>query len=98
MQEEIVIAEKEAEPPRPAFVYILKCADGTLYTGWTYDLQARVKRHNSGKGAKYTRPRLPVSLAYSEQLPDERTARQREYAIKQLTRLQKLKLINNDEP
>ena len=82
-----------AGPARPAYVYILKCADNSLYTGWTYDLSARLESHNNGKGAKYTRARLPVTLAYSEQLPDERTARQREYAIKQLSRPQKLKLI-----
>lgn len=80
-------------PVRPAFVYILRCADDSLYTGWTYDLVARLEAHNGGKGAKYTRARLPVTLAYSEHLPDERTARQREYAIKQLSRPQKLNLI-----
>ena len=78
---------------RPAFVYILECADHTLYTGWTYDLTARVEKHNAGRGAKYTRPRRPVRLVYHESLPDERAARRREYALKQLTRPQKLKLI-----
>jgi putative endonuclease len=87
------LEQEKAGPTRPAFVYILECADGTLYTGWTYDLSTRLARHNAGRGAKYTRSRLPVSLVYSEELPDERSARQREYAIKQLTRAQKLKLI-----
>ena len=80
-------------PVRPAFVYIVECADGTLYTGWTYEVAARVHKHNTGQGAKYTRSRLPVKLVYSEALPDERAARQREYAIKQLNRLAKKALI-----
>ncbi len=78
---------------RPAFVYMVECADGTLYTGWTWDVTARVKRHNAGKGAKYTRAHLPVKLVYHEELPDEQAARRREYALKQLTRSQKLKLV-----
>ena len=88
--------EKSSEPgkeARAAFIYIVECADGTLYTGWTWDLVARLKRHNAGKGAKYTRARLPVTLVYSEEMPGERAARQREYAIKQLSREQKLNLI-----
>jgi putative endonuclease len=88
--EKIFAPEKE---PRPAFIYMVECADGTLYTGWTWDLEARLKRHNAGKGAKYTRARLPVTLVYSEEMPIERAARQREYAIKQLSREQKLNLI-----
>ncbi|HEX2910936.1 MAG TPA: GIY-YIG nuclease family protein [Chloroflexia bacterium] len=79
---------------REAFVYMLECADGTLYTGWTYQLEERLKRHNSGKGARYTRARLPVKMVYSERLPGERAARQREYALKQLPRSAKLLLIS----
>ncbi|MEI6046042.1 MAG: GIY-YIG nuclease family protein [Chloroflexota bacterium] len=92
MNEEEVVKTKAGQV-RPAFVYILECVDGSLYTGWTWDVTARLKSHNAGKGAKYTRARLPVSLVYTEQLPDEHTARQREYAIKQLTRAAKLQLI-----
>ncbi len=74
------------------FVYILECSDGTLYTGWTNDLEKRLKTHNEGKGAKYTRCRLPVKLAYYEQFEDKISAQRREYAIKRLSREQKLSL------
>ena len=74
--------------------YILKCADGTLYTGYTTDLKKRVAAHNSGKGAKYTRPRLPVSLVYAEEFCSKEEAMSREWHIKHdLTREEKLKLI-----
>ena len=75
------------------YVYILKCADETLYTGYTTDLDRRLKVHNAGKGAKYTRGRLPVRLVYFEFFETKKEALQREYAIKNLTRLQKIKLI-----
>ena len=75
------------------YVYLLKCADGTLYCGWTNDLEKRIKTHNEGKGAKYTRSRLPVMLAYSEEFETQIEAQKREYEIKQMTRQQKLKLI-----
>ena len=75
------------------YVYILTCADGSLYTGWTNDLAARVEKHNSGKGAKYTRSRLPVSLAYYEEYETPREAQSREFHIKRLTREHKLALI-----
>ena len=75
------------------YTYIVKCNDDTLYTGWTTDLDKRIKAHNSGKGAKYTRSRAPVHLVYSEEHPDKITAMKREYAIKQLNRQQKIKLI-----
>lgn len=74
-------------------VYILRCADGTLYTGCTNDLTRRVTTHNAGKGAKYTRARLPVELVYSEVAPDKSQALRREAAIKALSRSEKLKLI-----
>lgn len=77
-------------------VYILKCADGTLYTGWTNNLVNRLAAHQSGKGAKYTRARLPVEIVYQERCDTKRQAMQREYQIKQLTRKQKLKLISSD--
>lgn len=76
------------------YVYILKCADNTLYTGWTTDLVARLKTHNAGKGAKYTKARLPVALLYSETFESKSDALKREYAIKKLTREKKLDLIN----
>ena len=74
-------------------VYILRCGDGSLYTGITTDLERRVAVHNSGKGGKYTRSRLPVSLVYHEEFETKEEAMSREWAIKHLTREQKLKLI-----
>lgn len=73
--------------------YILRCADGTLYTGWTNDLQKRLAAHNSGKGAKYTRTRLPVELAYFEEFSTKEEAMSREWHIKQMSRSEKLLLI-----
>ena len=75
------------------YTYILRCADNTLYTGWTTDLKARVEAHNAGTGAKYTRGRGPVELVYEESHPDKSTALQREHALKKLSRKEKLALI-----
>ncbi len=77
-------------------VYMVQCADRTLYTGVTTDLERRVEEHNSDnqKGAKYTRARRPVALVYSENCNDRASACKREAALKQLTRQQKLALIN----
>lgn len=75
------------------YVYILSCADGTLYTGSTNDVARRLKVHQSGSGAKYTRSRLPVELAYAEEAADKGAALRREAAIKKLTRARKLALI-----
>ena len=75
------------------YTYMLKCSDGTLYTGWTNDLEKRVEAHNSGKGAKYTKARRPVELAYYEEFETKEQAMKREYAIKQLGRKEKQKLI-----
>ncbi len=75
------------------YTYILKCADGSLYTGWTVDLKRRLEIHNSGKGAKYTRSRRPVTLVYYEMYEERREAMRREYAIKQMSREDKQKLI-----
>ena len=75
------------------YTYKLKCSDGTLYTGWTNDLEKRVEAHNSGKGAKYTKARRPVELAYYEEFETKEQAMKREYAIKQLGRKEKQKLI-----
>ena len=74
------------------YTYILSCADGTLYTGWTNDLERRLAAHNAGKGGKYTRVRLPVTLVYHEEFEPKEEAMSREYAIKQMTRSQKMKL------
>lgn len=74
------------------YVYILRCGDGTLYTGSTDNVEKRLAAHRAGKGAKYTRGRGPLELAYSEQLPDKSAALRREYEIKQLTRQEKLRL------
>lgn len=78
-----------------SFVYILKCNDDSLYTGWTNDLKKRIKAHSNGKGAKYTKARLPVELVYFEEFDDKISAMKREYAIKQLKRKEKLELIKN---
>lgn len=76
------------------YVYMLECSDKTLYTGWTNNLHKRIEVHSKGKGAKYTRCRLPVKLVYFEEYDDKVSAQKREYAIKQLSRIQKLDLIN----
>lgn len=76
------------------YVYIVRCADGTLYTGWTNNLGDRIKTHNEGTGAKYTRSRLPVDLVYWEIFDDKRLALKREFEIKKLTRTQKERLIS----
>lgn len=78
-------------------VYLLRCADGTLYTGITRDLTARVAAHNAGRGAKYTRARLPVAVAWSRGRQTGTDARRLEYALKQLTRDEKLRLVAGDE-
>lgn len=78
------------------YVYILKCSDNTLYTGYTVDVSARLEIHNKGLGAKYTRGRLPVTLVYQEALESKGEAMKREIQIKKLTRKQKEALINND--
>ena len=76
----------------PFFCYILECADGTFYTGWTTDPPRREKQHNAGRGAKYTSVRRPVKLIYVEELPSRTAAMKRELAIKALKREQKKKL------
>jgi len=78
-------------------VYIVECSDGTLYTGISNDVNKRVLAHNNGKGAKYTKPRLPVALKYSKEVGDRSEASKEEYRIKKLTREGKLELINEEE-
>ncbi|MBE5944887.1 MAG: GIY-YIG nuclease family protein [Lachnospiraceae bacterium] len=75
------------------YTYIVQCSDGTLYTGWTNDLEKRIEAHNRGKGAKYTKTRLPVHLVYYEEFPTKEEAMSREYGIKRLSRTEKLNLI-----
>jgi putative endonuclease len=74
------------------FCYIVECADGTLYTGWTTDPERRLKAHNAGRGARYTRMRLPVRLVYVEPQTDRGAAMKRERAIKALSRARKQRL------
>ena len=75
------------------YTYILRCSDGTFYTGWTNHLDERVRAHNEGRGAKYTRGRGPVELVYYECLETKEEALRREYAIKQMSRMEKIRLI-----
>lgn len=75
------------------YTYILECKDGTYYTGWTNNLEKRLKDHNEGRGAKYTKARLPVSLIYYEEFQTKEEAMRREYAIKHMTRSEKESLI-----
>ena len=76
-----------------AWVYLLRCADGSLYTGWTIDLDARLRRHEAGKASAYTRSRLPVELALALPMPDRSAAMREEARIKGLERVEKLALI-----
>ncbi len=71
----------------------MRCADGTLYTGWTNDLERRLRAHNAGTGSKYARARRPVELAYCERCDDKRAAMRREWEMKRLTRQEKLMLF-----
>ncbi|MBI4732064.1 MAG: GIY-YIG nuclease family protein [Chloroflexi bacterium] len=77
------------------FCYILECSDGTYYTGWTTDPERRLRQHNRGTGARYTRSRRPVRLVYVEERPDRASAMKRERAIKSLSRQQKTCLIDD---
>ena len=79
------------------YTYIVRCADGTLYTGWTNDLEKRLHAHNSGEGAKYTRSRRPVELVYYEEHETKEDAMRREWHIKHLTRAQKMKMIEKNQ-
>ena len=79
------------------YVYMLRCGDGSLYTGSTTDVERRLREHQGGTGARYTRSRPPVTLAYAEEAPDRSAAQRREAAIKKLPRVQKLKRIGKGE-
>ena len=76
-----------------AFVYMLRCADGSLYTGWTVDVQRRLARHRAGTASRYTASRLPVELAWAQEMPDRGAARRKEALIKKLGRTEKLALL-----
>ena len=78
------------------YTYILRCRDGSLYTGWTNNLEKRLNCHNAGKGAKYTKARLPVELAYFETFQTKKEAMQREWEIKKMTRKEKIELIEEN--
>ena len=77
----------------PFFCYMVECADGTFYTGWSTDPKRREKTHNAGRGARYTKMRRPVKLIYIEELPDKSSALKRERAIKKLPRKKKEKMV-----
>ena len=77
------------------YTYILQCADGTFYCGWTNNLEKRLAAHNAGTASKYTAPRRPVEIVYTEQFATKQEAMSREYHIKQLTRQQKIELIDH---
>lgn len=79
------------------YTYLVKCADNTLYCGWTNHLEKRIEAHNQGKGAKYTKTRRPVELVYYESYPTKEEAMRREVQIKKLSRKDKLLLINESE-
>ena len=78
------------------YTYIVQCSDGSLYTGWTNNIEKRINDHNSGRGAKYTKSRLPVVLAYWEEFKTKEEAMRREWEIKQLDRKAKLELISRE--
>ena len=90
----IVVCSKRGEKIMN-YTYIVECKDGTLYTGWTNNLEKRIADHNSGKGAKYTRARKPVTLVYYETFEAKEEAMKREYAIKHMSRKEKEKLIEH---
>ena len=75
------------------YTYIVRCRDGSLYTGWSNDLEKRIREHNEGRGAKYTKSRRPVALVYYEEYQTKEEAMRREYAIKKLRRREKEKLV-----
>ena len=83
------MAASDAARPKAAFVYMVRCTDGTLYTGWSTDPAARLRAHKSGKGARYTRAKGAVAFAYLERCADKRSALRREIALKKLPKAQK---------
>ena len=82
------------KPAAGAWVYILRCRDGSLYTGWTLDIDRRMTQHGAGQASRYTRARLPVALVYVEPVPSKRHALRREYSLRRLSRSRKLRLVS----
>lgn len=80
------------------YTYIVRCSDGTLYTGWTNNLEKRIKDHNDGRGAKYTKPRRPVALVYYEEFRTKEEAMRREWEIKRMSRGDKLAIVMAGQP
>jgi putative endonuclease len=91
------VSEAIATGERAAWVYLLECADGTLYTGWCYDVEARLREHNGGRGARYTSGRRPVTLRWQEEQPGRSAAMRREFTVKRLSRRAKLRLIEHQQ-
>ena len=89
---------REMSKKKNCYTYILRCSDGTYYTGWTNDLEKRVASHNDGTGSKYTRARRPVELVYAESFETKQEAMRREGEIKQMRRAEKQKLIDAAGP
>jgi putative endonuclease len=85
------------KPPKNAYVYILRCSDDSLYTGWTTDLERRLSEHTSGRGGRYTRMHRPVEMVFTEEHPTRSAAMQREADIKRWNRSRKLALIEDDQ-
>ena len=92
-KENSCLAEMELPVPGQCCIYMLRCRDGSLYTGWTNNLKKRLQSHSRGAGSKYTSSRLPVTLVYWEACRDKIQAMQREYAVKQLTHAEKEDLV-----
>ena len=87
------MARRTPSPMADAWVYLLRCRDGSLYCGWTCDLDRRMRAHAAGRASRYTASRLPVSLALAQPMSDRSAARREEARIKRLTRAQKLALV-----
>ena len=90
-----ILPAADIPPEKNNYTYILQCCDGSFYCGWTNDLTKRLAAHNAGTGGKYTRSRLPVGLVWYHVSETKEDAMKREYAIKQLTRTQKMLLIQD---
>ena len=88
--------KEELPEEKGNYTYLLRCADGSLYCGWTNDPERRLSAHNAGRGGKYTRARRPVSLVWLERFPTKEEAMRREYRVKRMSRTAKLRLIGED--
>lgn len=92
------VLRQEGRRENMNYTYIVRCRDGTLYTGWTNNLEKRMEAHNSGKGARYTKSRRPVKLVYYEEFETKEEAMSREYAIKHMKKSKKEKLLEKTVP